>query len=134
MILRLVKPVSAHIKQLTLLNSHCDSEQDEEGSFCEEERPKNGGLAWLIIFGAGLILTLFGMAGAFTVVSCGPPPFPGGVGLCITTIGYDYLAGIVGAVLVIFAGIRLVKVFSHKDDVRQDMSAQSETVSHNTQY
>ena len=86
-------------------------------------------LAWLIIFGAGLILILLAIAGTFTVVSCEPPPFGG----CITTIGYDYLAGIAGSVLVIFAGIRLVKIFSHKDDVRQDMSAQSEIVSHNTQ-
>lgn len=97
------------------------------------EEMRKGRLVWLIIFAAGLILILLAIAGTFTVVSCGLPPFPGGVGLCITTVRYDYLAGIVGAVLVTFAGIRLVKIFSHKDDVRQDMSAQSGTVSHNTQ-
>jgi hypothetical protein len=71
-------------------------------------------LAWLIIFSTGLILILLAIAGAFTIVSCGSPPFPGGVGMCNSSVVYDYLAGIVGAVLVILAGIKLANIFSRK--------------------
>ena len=66
---------------------------------------------WIVIIPLGFVLLLLGLFGAFNVVTCGPPPVSGGVGLelCLVSYVYDGLADIAGIVIIIIGGIQLVR-------------------------
>ena len=65
---------------------------------------------WKVIIPLGLVLLLLGLFGAFSVVTCGPPPpVSGGVGLCLVSYVYDDLADIAGILIIIIGGIQLVR-------------------------
>ena len=82
-------------------------------------------LVWSVIGAAGLVLFLLGFFGAFDVSECGaplPPPSHGGIGLCIVDYAYDFLAILVGILMIIMSIIGLVRRRSSTEN-RQEHSS-----------
>lgn len=69
--------------------------------------------AWVALIGAGLVLVVLGLVQEFTTVTCGPVGESNGlpiVPMCISFVGYDWLADIVGLCLVFVGGSKLIRV------------------------